>query len=138
MICGIGTDIVDVERILTAYKRHGEKFYKRILSASEQALMEKWPESRQAEFMAGRFAAKEAIGKACGLGIGLLQMNCVEIALASQGLSVTFCPQAAGLPHTQGRWHVSISHTPSVAYAVAVWEDDDANNAGGKDAVAGV
>lgn len=124
MIRGLGTDIVDVERIRVVYQGFGERFGKRILSPEEYSLMQPWDVNRRVEFLAGRFAAKEAIGKACGLGIGRLRMNCVDMQISSQGLMVRFCPESTNLPHTKGRWHVSISHTSTVAYAVALWEDE--------------
>lgn len=124
MIRGLGTDVVDVGRIRSAYTRFEDKLAARILSPAEHAIMRQWNLNRQVEFLAGRFAAKEAMAKASGIGLGRLQMTCVDIQVGSQGLVVTFCPDAINLVHTSGRWHVSISHTSSVAYAVALWEDD--------------
>lgn len=124
MIRGLGTDVVDVERIRSAYARFEDKLAARILSPAEQTMMRGWNPHRQVEFLAGRFAAKEAMAKACGIGLGRLQMNCVDIRVGNQGLIVTFCPEATNSVHTTGRWHVSISHTSSVAYAVALWEND--------------
>jgi holo-[acyl-carrier protein] synthase len=67
VIYGIGTDIVQIARIRTALERHGETFAARILA---QAEWEAWQASRdRARFLAKRFAAKEAFGKALGIGI---------------------------------------------------------------------
>ena len=67
MIYGVGTDIVEVERIEKALERFGEKFAKRILSDSE---LKRFQGHRQkANFLAKRFAAKEAFTKALGTGI---------------------------------------------------------------------
>lgn len=67
MIYGIGTDVVAIGRIRVALGRHGERFAARILSADELA---EYRASRQPErLLAKRFAAKEAVVKALGLGI---------------------------------------------------------------------
>lgn len=69
MIHGIGTDIVRVERMRTALARHGERFALRILAATE---VEAWRAHRDpARFLAKRFAAKEAFGKALGTGVAV-------------------------------------------------------------------
>lgn len=69
MIHGIGTDIVAVARVRQALERHGERFAVRILAASERAA---WAASRDpARFLAKRFAAKEAFGKALGTGVAV-------------------------------------------------------------------
>ena len=67
MIHGIGTDLVQLRRMREALERHGERFALRILAASE---VEAWRAHRDpARFLAKRFAAKEAFGKALGTGI---------------------------------------------------------------------
>ncbi len=65
---GIGTDIVKVSRIEEVVQRQGERFVRRILTPAE---MEEYAASKQANrLLARRFAAKEAIVKALGTGIG--------------------------------------------------------------------
>jgi holo-[acyl-carrier protein] synthase len=67
VIYGIGTDIVQVSRIRASLERHGEAFAERILAQSERG---EWQASRDpARFLAKRFAAKEAFGKALGIGV---------------------------------------------------------------------
>ncbi|MDR2092683.1 MAG: holo-ACP synthase [Azoarcus sp.] len=67
MIHGVGTDIVQVDRLRAALDRHGDEFAVRILAASEH---EAWRAARDpARFLAKRFAAKEAFGKALGTGV---------------------------------------------------------------------
>ena len=68
MILGIGIDIIEVARIKASLEKFGERFGKRILLPDETAycLSHKDP----APFVAARFAAKEAISKAFGTGIG--------------------------------------------------------------------
>jgi holo-[acyl-carrier protein] synthase len=67
VIHGIGTDIVAVARIRAALERHGERFAERILGDQERA--EYVASQDRARFLAKRFAAKEAFGKALGTGV---------------------------------------------------------------------
>lgn len=69
MITGIGLDITELVRI-KKIKEKTTKFEERILTNKEIAQMQKLSNSRQIEFLAGRFAAKEAFSKALGTGIG--------------------------------------------------------------------
>lgn len=66
MIFGVGTDIVRVARLQDALARHGERFAARLLDASELDDYRRAPDP--ARFLAKRFAAKEAFGKALGTG----------------------------------------------------------------------
>lgn len=68
MTIAIGTDIVDIQRIADAVERQGDKFVQRILTQSE--ISEYQARSHSVSFLAKRFAAKEAIAKALGTGIG--------------------------------------------------------------------
>jgi holo-[acyl-carrier protein] synthase len=124
VIVGLGTDIVDIGRIHIACERYGHKFLERVLSPGERAQCASVPSSRRAEFVAGRFAAKEAIAKAAGCGIGRLRMSEVELLVGDAGLEVRFL-YTERQPHwVTGRWHVSISHTEQAAFAVAIRELD--------------
>src|SRR6266705_5365051 len=68
MILGIGIDIIEVERIQSSFEKFGERFLKRILHPNEVSycMSHRVP----GPFLAARFAAKEAISKAFGTGIG--------------------------------------------------------------------
>ena len=68
MTIAIGTDIVKIQRIASALERQGDKFVQRILTESEIA--EYQARGNSVAFLAKRFAAKEAIAKALGTGIG--------------------------------------------------------------------
>src|SRR5678815_3309107 len=84
MILGIGIDIIEVNRIQSSHERFGERFLKRILHPNEIAycLSHKTP----APFLAARFAAKEAVSKAFGTGIGAqLGWQDIEIARKESG-----------------------------------------------------
>src|SRR5690349_20435322 len=67
MIYGIGTDIVAVARIVTFHQRHGERALEKVLAPSELTACR--GSADPARFLAKRFAAKEALGKALGTGI---------------------------------------------------------------------
>ena len=67
MIIGIGTDIVSVERLAKLYRRYGQKFAEKLLSLDEQEDFAK--ANNKGAFLAKRFAAKEAFGKALGIGV---------------------------------------------------------------------
>ena len=68
MIYGIGTDLVDIERVEKILLKNRDGFVKRVLSEHEQALFTNKADS--AAYCAKRFAAKEAFAKALGTGIG--------------------------------------------------------------------
>src|SRR4051794_14180940 len=66
MILGIGSDLVDIERIRRTLERHGERFLSRIFTETERKRAER--RANRVETYAKRFAAKEACAKALGTG----------------------------------------------------------------------
>lgn len=84
MIFGIGTDIVRVARMQQDLDRFGERFAERILTAAE--LQEYRQNANKANFLARRFAAKEAAVKALGTGFSQgVQLHDIEVAHDAQG-----------------------------------------------------
>ena len=78
MIFGIGTDIVEVERIMNMNSL--DKFAKKILSFEELKGCNSLIEEKKISFLAKQFAAKEAVSKALGTGIGeSVKFNEIEI-----------------------------------------------------------
>ncbi len=69
MILGIGTDIVDVQRITRTLEERGARFVDRCYAPDEQDAAQTRNEEDRAAFFAKRWAAKEACAKALGLGI---------------------------------------------------------------------
>ena len=67
-ILGLGTDLVEVARIEQSIARHGERFLQRMFTENEIAYCAAM--KTPAPFYAARFAAKEAVAKALGTGIG--------------------------------------------------------------------
>lgn len=70
MIIGIGVDLCEIARIHAAVRRHGDHFANRILATDELTEFYQLNPSKQVAFLAKRFAAKEAVAKALGTGIG--------------------------------------------------------------------
>jgi len=124
MILGIGIDIIEVERIRSSLERFGERFGKRILLPGEKeyCLLHTNP----APFVAARFAAKEAISKAFGTGIGAqLGWQDMEITHKDSGEPyVILHGKGNDLFKSRGakRLLVSLSHTVNYAAATAVLE----------------
>ena len=115
MISGIGIDIVELDRISFIIERQ-PKFIQRILTENEQQLFEKLNPSRKIEFLAGRFAAKEAFAKAKGTGIGK-ELSFLDIEVQSD----TNGKPHIALPIKEGV-HLSISHSRDYAVAQVVIE----------------
>ena len=69
MIIGIGTDIVQIKRIEKVFAKYGHVFKRRILSRPEIEKFDSLPPHKYINFLAKRFAAKEAVSKAFGTGI---------------------------------------------------------------------
>src|SRR5699024_11428966 len=85
MIKGIGIDIIELERIKQIMKRQ-KRFIQRILTPNELEHFSSLPnERRKIEFLAGRFAAKEAFAKASRRGIGALSFQHIEILANKNG-----------------------------------------------------
>ncbi len=126
MILGVGTDIIEVARIQASYEKFGERFLNRILHANEIAycLSHKSP----GPFLAARFAAKEAISKAFGTGIGArLSWQDMEVAKRESGEPyVILHGDGKKLLEERGARAVliSLSHTQQHATAMAILEGD--------------
>src|SRR6266496_3744909 len=124
MILGAGIDIIEVARIRASCEKFGERFYKRILRPDEVAYC--LSHRNPAPFLAARFAAKEAISKAFGTGIGKhLGWQDLEVGRKESGEPFVILHQG-GLRLLQARGgrivHLSLSHTETYAAAVATLE----------------
>lgn len=132
MIVGIGTDLVEIARIEDSVARFGDRFAQRILGPAEwQRYLARRSRSarRGIAFLATRFAAKEAVSKALGLGMRMpMTWRAVEILNAPSGAPVA---QARGalaehLAQRRLRLHVSVTDERSIAMAYAIAETRDA------------
>ncbi len=116
---GLGTDVVDLERFRTALERT-PNLVPRLFTAGERALADSRRDPVPA--LAARFAAKEAVMKVLGVGLGAIDWHDVEVVREESGqprLVVT--GRAAALAEAAGvaGWHLSLSHSDLVAIAVA-------------------
>jgi holo-[acyl-carrier protein] synthase len=125
---GVGTDVCDLRRIGQACERHGERFPRRILGPAEQqvfAARRARSQARGIAYLGTRFAAKEALSKALGLGLHMpMSWQACEILNAPGGR-----PQVS-LHGALAAWcaqrglalHVSISDETDTAVAFVVAE----------------
>ena len=128
MIYGIGTDLVEIGRIAAAVDRFGERFAERILGPQEQtryAARRARSARRGLAFLATRFAAKEAVSKAIGLGMrSPMSWRAVEIVNAPSGqpLAVAHGDLADFLAARRLRLSVSVTDEQAMAMAFVVAE----------------
>lgn len=124
MILGTGIDIVETQRISETLERFGERFLNRIFHEAEIAYARSMKTANL--HLAARFAAKEAISKAFGTGIGeQLGWKDMEIRRRDTGEPyVVMHGRGLDLMKSRGATaiHVSLSHTESYAAASAVLE----------------
>jgi len=124
MILGTGIDIVDVARVAGSLERFGDRFLARILVPEEIAYCRS--HRNPGPHIAARFAAKEAVSKAFGTGIGsALGWQDIEIRRRESGEPyVRLHGKGLDLLALRGgrRLHVSLSHTATHAAAMAVLE----------------
>jgi holo-[acyl-carrier protein] synthase len=116
----LGIDVVDTARIQRLYKQHQERFTGLVLTEREAQAVSS--EKRFIAFLAGRWAAKEAVMKALGKGIGDVSFTEIEILREESGApSVVLHGRALDYAQAKGLtgWHVSISHERNVTVAVA-------------------
>lgn len=124
MILGIGIDIIEVARIRASFERFGDRFVNRILLPDEisYCLSHKVP----GPFLAARFAAKEAVSKAFGTGIGAqLGWQDIEVRRKDSGEPYVVMHGRGQELLEQRKARavlVSLSHTQDHAAAVAVLE----------------
>ena len=123
MIFGVGTDVIEVERVGRRIEA-GDRFRERIFTAGEQAYCEK--KRHKAQNYAARFAAKEAFFKALGTGWrGGLTFRDVEIVNDKQGKpDIVLHGKAREIAERHGinRIHVSLSHIRDVASSIVTLE----------------
>ena len=124
MIFGVGTDIVHVSRMQENLDRYGEKFAQRILSDIE--FVEFSQTTRQAHFLAKRFAAKEAMAKALGTGFrDGLHLRHITVSHDDSGRPLLDCIEKAGELLTKfgvTRSHISLSDEAEYAIAFVTLE----------------
>ena len=122
MIVGIGNDIVDIRRIQIALNKHPRRFPMRLLSNTEQ----QHPRASEIQYLASRWAAKEALGKALGCGVRA-PMTLQQITVLNDNKGKPFFIftdsgkqylNACGVRHC----HLSIAHDGDYAAAFVITE----------------
>lgn len=118
MIKGIGIDIIELKRIKIQLQK-SNRFMDRILTEQEKELFFALTNvSRRVEFLAGRFAAKEAFAKATGRGIGKLSFKDINIISTEGGQ-----PKITATGYEKEYLFISISHSQEYAVAQVVIEE---------------
>lgn len=122
MICGIGVDIIEVERVRSAIERHGERFLHRIYSAEELAAVH----GRRDQYLAARFAAKEAAFKALGTGwtsgVRWVDVEALNLPSGQPILRLSGGARDRALVLGADEYHISITHTAEHALAQVILE----------------
>lgn len=119
-VLGLGTDVVDIDRFREVLRRT-PSIVDRLYTADERALCERRRDP--APCLAARFAAKEAVLKAMGSGLGDAGFTEIEVVRAESGQpSVRLHGGAAALADGLGigRWMLTLSHSDLVATATAL------------------
>ena len=124
MIYGVGTDVVEIERIRKAIERFGDRFARRVLCEPE---LKRYAAHRlPANYLAKRFAAKEAFAKALGTGIHApANWHGMWVANLRSGKPVMeFSDALKSYMKRKGvtAAHVSLSDEKGVAFATVILE----------------
>lgn len=118
MIVGHGIDLQELAAIEKALAKQSG-FAERVLTERELRRFSELKGRRQIEYLAGRWAAKEAFSKALGTGIGRLTCRDIEVLSDEKGAPYLASPE---MPHKV--W-VSISHSGNFAQASVIVEERD-------------
>jgi holo-[acyl-carrier protein] synthase len=118
MILRTGIDLIEIARIRAAIERHGERFSRRIFTPAELAYC-----AGRVESLAVRFAAKEAVSKSLGTGIGPVSWLEIEIRGGEYEMPAVILHERAERIAKELRlttWSVSLSHSETHAIALVV------------------
>ncbi|MHC1685740.1 MAG: holo-ACP synthase [Clostridiaceae bacterium] len=124
MIIGVGTDIIEISRIEDAVKNNAN-FLEKVFTDNEIEYLKS--RKMRPEYIAGRFAAKEAVSKALGTGFREFSLRDIEVDRNTLGKPMVILKGKAkqiALRHGKYRIHLSISHDKSRAIAYAVMEEE--------------
>ncbi len=120
-ICGVGVDVIEVSRLERVLARWGDAFVTRVFTSAERERAR--PPRVRTTRLAARFAAKEAVMKALGLGWRTMAWREIEILNDALGKpTVTLRGSARKAAEEQGiaEVYVSLSHTHHLAFASAI------------------
>lgn len=126
MIYGIGHDIVQNRRISNLLSKFGDRFVRKILSHEELLFIYQKPDPTL--FLAKRFEAKEAFGKACGIGIRypilLTEITIINDSLGKPVFRFGTVVEKWLLEHKIRRCHLSISDETNLSSAFVILESN--------------
>ena len=114
----VGVDLIEIERIRRALDRHGDDFKQRCFTEHERAYCDSKP--NPAQHYAGRFAAKEAVGKALGSGVYFTWKEIEIRGRPKPGVHLSGRTARAAEQLGAARIDVSMTHSRELAAAVAV------------------
>ena len=121
MLRGIGTDLLEIRRVEAVYLRHRKRFIKRVLTKSE--INESLTRKNICNYLAKQFAAKEAISKALGVGIGALSFHDIEVLRNSHGQPIVSLSSKANFKFSKPKIHISLSDTKTHVIAFCIIEN---------------
>jgi holo-[acyl-carrier protein] synthase len=132
MIFGVGTDILELDRIERLLNRFNDRFWTRILTASEQQVYLQKTTLMRSRFLAKRFAAKEAVSKALGTGIAQgVTFHDIEIQNNPTGKPIVLLhnkAQQIALENNITKIHLSLSDERALIAAFVVAEQSTTIN----------
>ncbi len=121
MVVGVGTDLVDLDRFRQAAERT-PGILQRYFTEDERAYADRRRDPT--ERYAARFAAKEAVLKALGVGIGACELAEIEVIRDddSGAPALVLHGKAAALADERGivEWKISLTHTDTAAHAIVI------------------
>jgi len=125
MIYGIGTDIIETERIKNAIENYGTRFLNRIYTKDEQEYCESFNDTKYVHY-AARFAAKESFSKAIGTGI-TNEFKFLEVSVLNEPNGKPYVVLSGNLKEKFAHLniYISISHTSHNSVAFIVLESDN-------------
>ena len=119
-ILGLGTDILEIERIRKSISEHGEKFLNRLFSEKERLYCDKHQDPTP--HYAARFAGKEAVVKALGTGFGQeVSWQDIEIIKDAKGKPCVHFSPKLQLALSSPTVIISLSHEKHYVTATALW-----------------
>jgi holo-[acyl-carrier protein] synthase len=111
-----GVDLIEIDRVQDVITRYGNHYLERVFTPAERELC-----GGRAESLAARFAAKEAVSKALGCGIGEVTFQDIEILGDEQGAPLLKLHGQAKITADRlslTTWSLSLSHTRNLAIAM--------------------
>lgn len=125
MIYGIGIDSAENERFARLLTKNRRRLLAQLFNTYEAAAFADLSAERTPRYIAGRWAAKEAVLKALGTGIGPISLPEVGIFASDAGVPfIKLYGRAAAYGEQYGivQWHLSITHNNGTATAFAIAE----------------